>query len=134
MTSLYSNIDLKYILSFGRSFILLCKLKTKNLTNKYLFLKWKNCNSCMSHHYLFMLFSFFHRWIWRSLYIYIYGKTNVLKCCNNLHVYCREPGENHRPVASHWQTLSHNVVHLALIKIRTHNISGDTCKIINTLL
>jgi hypothetical protein len=35
------------------------------------------------------------------------------------------PGENHRPVASHWQTLSHNVVHLALIEIRTHNISGD---------
>ena len=28
-------------------------------------------------------------------------------------------------VASHWQTLSHNVVHLALIKIWTHNISGD---------
>jgi hypothetical protein len=24
-----------------------------------------------------------------------------------------------------WQTLSHNVVHLALIEIRTHNISGD---------
>jgi hypothetical protein len=36
-----------------------------------------------------------------------------------------ESGENHRPVASHWQTLSHNVVHLALIEIRTHNISGD---------
>ena len=35
------------------------------------------------------------------------------------------PGENHRSVASHWQTLSHNVVHLALIEIRTHNISGD---------
>ena len=35
------------------------------------------------------------------------------------------PGENHRPVASHWQTLSHNVVHLALIEIRTRNISGD---------
>ena len=32
--------------------------------------------------------------------------------------------ENHRPVASHWQTLSHNVVHLALIVIRTHNISA----------
>ena len=28
-------------------------------------------------------------------------------------------GENHRPVASHWQTLSHNVVS------STHNISGD---------
>ena len=25
----------------------------------------------------------------------------------------------------HWQTLSHNVVHLALIELRTHNISGD---------
>jgi hypothetical protein len=33
------------------------------------------------------------------------------------------PGENHRPVASHGQTLSHNVVHLALIGIRTH--TGD---------
>ena len=32
------------------------------------------------------------------------------------------PGENHRPVASHWQTFSHNVVHLALFEIRTHNI------------
>jgi hypothetical protein len=36
-----------------------------------------------------------------------------------------QPGENHRPVTSHWQTLSHNVVHLALIEIRTHNTSGD---------
>ena len=35
------------------------------------------------------------------------------------------PGENHRLVGSHWQTLSHNVVHLGLIEIRTHNISGD---------
>ena len=30
------------------------------------------------------------------------------------------PGGNHRPVASHWQTLSHNGVHLALIEIQTH--------------
>jgi hypothetical protein len=29
-------------------------------------------------------------------------------------------GENHRSVASHWKTLSHNVVHLALIEIRNH--------------
>ena len=35
------------------------------------------------------------------------------------------PGENNRPVASHCQTLSHNVVHLSLIEIRTHNITGD---------
>ena len=37
----------------------------------------------------------------------------------------RGPGENHRPVASHWQTWPHSAVHLALIEIRTHNISGD---------
>jgi hypothetical protein len=30
-----------------------------------------------------------------------------------------------KPVASHRQPLSHNVVHLTLIEIRTHNISGD---------
>jgi hypothetical protein len=35
------------------------------------------------------------------------------------------PGENHQSVASHRQTLSHSIVHLALIKIQTHNISGD---------
>ena len=35
------------------------------------------------------------------------------------------PGENHRPVASHLPTLSQNVVHFALIEIRTQNISGD---------
>jgi hypothetical protein len=35
--------------------------------------------------------------------------------------------ENHRPVASHWQTLSHNVVSSTprLYRIRTHNVSGD---------
>ena len=43
----------------------------------------------------------------------------------------RGPRENHRPVVSHRQTLSQNAVHLSLIEIRTHNISGDcigSCK------
>ena len=37
------------------------------------------------------------------------------------------PGENHWPVASHWQTLSQNVVSSTprLSGIRTHNVSGD---------
>jgi hypothetical protein len=34
----------------------------------------------------------------------------------------RGPGENHRLVASHWQTLSHNVVHLVLIEIRRNQL------------
>ena len=39
----------------------------------------------------------------------------------------RIPGENHRPAASHWQTLSHNAVSSAprLGRIRTHNVGGD---------
>jgi len=38
-----------------------------------------------------------------------------------------KPGENHRPVVCHRQTLSHNVVSSTprLSKIRTHNVSGD---------
>ena len=37
------------------------------------------------------------------------------------------PDENYRPVASHWQTLSHNVVSSIprLSRVRTHTISGD---------
>ena len=36
-------------------------------------------------------------------------------------------GENHRSAASHWQTLSHNVVSSTsnMTEIRTHNFSGD---------
>jgi hypothetical protein len=33
--------------------------------------------------------------------------------------------KNHRPAGSHWQALSHNVVHLVLSGIRTINISGE---------
>ena len=39
----------------------------------------------------------------------------------------RVPRENHRPAASHWQTLSHYVVSSTplMSEIQTHNISGD---------
>jgi hypothetical protein len=39
----------------------------------------------------------------------------------------RVPGENNRLVASHWQTLSHNVVSSTprLNGIQIHNFSGD---------
>jgi len=39
------------------------------------------------------------------------------------------PGENHQPVASRWQTFSHNKkmyrVHLAMNRVQTHNVGGD---------
>ncbi len=36
------------------------------------------------------------------------------------------PRENNRPAASHWKTLSHNVVSSTprLSEVRTHNVSG----------
>ena len=35
------------------------------------------------------------------------------------------PRENHRPVASHWQTLSHVLrVYLGMNGVQTHNLSG----------
>jgi hypothetical protein len=34
-------------------------------------------------------------------------------------------GENYQLVASHWQTSSHNVVHLSPCGSKTLNISGD---------
>jgi hypothetical protein len=37
------------------------------------------------------------------------------------------PGENHWPVASHRQTLSHNVVHLYLIELTTSVVLGTDC-------
>ena len=49
------------------------------------------------------------------------------------------PWENHRPVASHWQTLSHNVVSSKprLSGVRTHNlkyINFSNCLWLSTLL
>ena len=68
----------------------------------------------------------------RNIYI---GKQD-LPYMEMMHVFCTKnekggygvPGENQRPAASHWQTLSHNVVLSStprLSGIRTHNVSGD---------
>ena len=45
------------------------------------------------------------------------------------------PGENHRPAASHWQTLSHNVVSSTphLSGIQTHNVSYRIVKALTEL-
>ena len=55
---------------------------------------------------------------------FTFNNISVISCQSVLLEETGGPGENHRPVASHWQILSHNV-HLALIEIRTHNICGD---------
>ena len=53
-----------------------------------------------------------------------FNNISVILCRSVLLVEeTRVPGENHRPVASHWQTLSHNSYRLSGIQI--HNVSGD---------
>ena len=39
----------------------------------------------------------------------------------------RGPGENHRPVANHWQTLSHNVVPLSRFELTISVMIGSDC-------
>jgi len=52
---------------------------------------------------------------------------STLACTSFRSVLLVEEIENHRPVASHWQTLPHNVVSCTprLSGIRTRNVSGD---------
>jgi hypothetical protein len=62
--------------------------------------------------------------------MYGYGVSTIFQLYCGSQFYWRTkpvPEENHRPVASHWQTLSHNVVSSTprLSGIRTHNFSGD---------
>ena len=42
----------------------------------------------------------------------------------------RRPGKNQRPVASHWQTLSHNVAHLpwSIFELTTSAVIENDCK------
>jgi hypothetical protein len=91
-----------------------------------------NMISCRDQHCLFPTQTI-------SILLYVYDESLAINVClmvfnatfNNISVISWRsvslveetggPGENHRSVASHWQTLSHDVVHLALIEIRTHN-------------
>jgi len=63
------------------------------------------------------------------LYVGVVGFMVLNSTFNNISVILMEetrgPGENHQPAASHWQTISRNVVHLALNGSWTHIISGD---------
>ena len=57
---------------------------------------------------------------WNNISVILCMRRSVLFCGGNRRTRKKPP-----ICRSHWQTLSHNVVHLALVDIQTHNISGD---------
>ena len=83
---------------------------------------WQNLNYCVD--YIFLL-----RWV-LGLCCFTPLST-IFQLYRGGRFYCWRkpvvPGENHRHVASHWQTLSHNVVSSTprLSGIQTLNLSGD---------
>jgi hypothetical protein len=64
-------------------------------------------------------------WINKMVWFMVFNNISIILWRSVLLV--EETRENHQPVASHWQTLPHNVVSCTpcLIGIRTHNVSGD---------
>ena len=74
-------------------------------------------------------FSWITRWmVWFGFIVFnaTFNNISVISWWSVLLVVeTRGPGKNHRTAASHWQTLSHNIVLLALSGSRSHNISGD---------
>jgi len=66
--------------------------------------------------------------VWFMVFNATFNNVSVISCGSVLLVEdTGEAGENHRPAASHWQILSHNVVSSTphMSGIRTHNVSGD---------
>ena len=55
-------------------------------------------------------------------------------CCVRQFYWRRKPENPEKTTASHWQTLSYNVVHLGMSGIRTHNISGDRHRLHSPLI
>jgi hypothetical protein len=74
---------------------------------------------------------FYNGWIYTRFVLFYVCLMVFNATFNNISVISRRSvllveetggtGEKNRPVASHWQILSHNVVHLALIEFRTRN-------------
>ena len=98
-----------------------CGSVTVSLANKAHYKAKIQLKVALTIHYPFMV----HGWLWLGLW-----------CFNNISVISlrsvllmektKVPGENHRPVTSHWQTLSHIVVSSThrLSRIWAHNVSS----------
>ena len=74
----------------------------------------------------------FYVWVWVSVRVMVFNATfnNISAISWWLVLLVADtgvPGENHQTVASHWQTVSHNVVSSTplLSRIQTHNVSDD---------
>jgi hypothetical protein len=114
----YTTTPYIYIYMYTRSTYFICTVLSFYFTTIGLFgVSLGVCFSVLSFFFKQKLQSDILLWCWSTLYFsYIVAVSFI-------------GGGNRRtrrkpPVASHWKALSHNVVHLALIEIWTHNISG----------
>jgi len=111
----------KIVFKFNTWNQLVTVLKVCLITNNMLYFQWKEVSKIM--------FTF----IWQNrVRVMVFNATfNNISVISWWSVLFEEetavPGENHRPVASHWQTLSHDALSMTprLSGIRTHNVSGD---------
>jgi len=83
--------------------------------------QWVMYSCAVSHVFVaggidFVSFYDFYIWFWCLMPL-----STIFQLYCGAQLYWWISGETHQPVASHWQTLSYNVVHLTLIEIRAHN-------------
>jgi len=62
-----------------------------------------------------IIFTYILKWVW--VFNAIFNNISVISWQSVFMV--EEAGENHWPVASHYQTLSHNEVHIAMNRVQT---------------
>ena len=107
-----------YFFILRQTFKIFINWKIFLITQYYCSIDWFN-------HLLSLFYNFFYR-VRVMMFNATFNNISVILWRSVLLV--KETGvfrENHQLAASHWQTWSHNVVHLVLIEIWTHNISGD---------
>ena len=130
---LFYNLPVYFVLLCNCSVLSVVSVKNENYNNNKKTKKWEEVCVCKTSLTLPICIVLSPCRIMRVVYMYQLNKCSydisiqfwtVLKVWYTVAV-SFIGGGNRRPVASHWQTISHNVVHLALVEIRTHNISGD---------
>jgi hypothetical protein len=102
------NYNVKYLLFLSIQFTD-CSWSLHNISHTIIKWSWREPCNC----FLVLV------WFWFMVFNATFNNISVVSWQSVLLVVVtRVSGENHRPVASHWQTLSHNIVTSTSRKIR----------------